>query len=287
MSDESRVLVFGRAGWLGSAVGALLDARRETVCAPPSNEVDVRDADAVARMITEVAPTAVLNLAAAQPGATADDLNRVNVDGARNVAGACARGGVRLVHISTDALHDGRSAPYADDAPANPLTEYGRSKALGEAAVLALHPPALCVRTSLLWDPRAMDRGTRAFAERIRAGAPCRLFTDEIRCPLHRDALAEALLDLIDHPVRGTLNVVGREAMSRSDFALALLRHFDVAGVERVELVRSADLERAGEARRPRDLRLVVATAEALLDRRLPGVTEMLRPPGGADSRPV
>jgi len=277
MVTDARVLVLGRGGWLGSPLWELLGARRAVAHGPRSAELDIRDAARVQEAIDAFEPTAVLNLAAARPSAGEDELQGVNVDGARIVAEACARSGTRLVHVSTDALLDGHNPPYADDAPASPLTPYGRSKAAGEAAVLGAHPRALCVRTSLIWDPEALDRGTKAFAMRLQAGGPCLLFTDEIRCPLPRAVLGGALMDLVDLQVSGTLNVAGREAMSRHDFGLALLKHFEVPRLDRIQRIRAEDLERKGGAPRPRDLRLLVDRAEELLGYGLPGVTELLR----------
>jgi len=274
------VLVLGGGGWAGAALVPLLRARGMHVAAPRSAELDVTDADAVHAAIGDLAPRAVMNLAAAQPGSDAATLDAVNRLGAANVAEAAAGAGVRLVHVASDVVFDGRSAPYSEGAPVCPITDYGRSKAAGEAAVLSAHPAAVSVRTSLLWDPAAQDRGTAGFARRLAAGEPCRLFTDEIRCPLDRAALAECLSRLLDVPARGPLHVAGTEPLSRHEFATLLLEHFGVPGRDQVEAARAADLEAAGAPPRPRDLRLDVRRAERLLDVRLPGVRELLS--GGA-----
>lgn len=62
----------------------------------------------------------------------------------RVLADACAARGVRLIHISTDCVFDGRGGPY-DEASTTTATDlYGRSKALGEPA------NALVIRTSII-----------------------------------------------------------------------------------------------------------------------------------------
>ena len=88
--------------------------------------------------------------------------------------------------------------------------------------------------------------------------------------------LAEALARLLDTDLSGTLNVAGREAVTRHTWGVRLLEHFDVPGREQVEAVRAADLEAAGAAPRPRDLTLDVSRAEARLALRLPGLGEVL-----------
>ena len=266
-----RVLVFGGSGWVGSVLGPRLAAEGHVVHAPRHADVDVADREAVREAVRHMRPDAVINLAAAQAGEADEDLRRVNANGAGIVAQAAAEVGARLLQVSSDMVLDGRNPPYADDAPACPLTPYGRSKAEGEDAVRAAHPAALLVRTSVLWDPRAIDRGTAAFLARLAGGHPCRLFADEIRCPLPRRTLAEALARLLPLDVAGTLNVAGKEACSREVFYRRLLEHFDVAGRERVESVRIADLEAAGAPPRPRDLTLDVRRASTLLALEMPG----------------
>ena len=85
-----------------------------------------------------------------------------------------------------------------------------------------------------------------------------------------------ALVDLIDVPRSGTLNVAGTEPLSRHDFASLLLRHFAVPGTERIEQASSAALQAAGAPPRALDVRLDVSRAEALLGWSLPGVRELL-----------
>jgi len=279
-----RVFVFGGGGWTGSALVPILAARGLEVVAPRSRELDVADEPAVLESLRGSRADGVVNLAAAQPGAAEDALEHANHCGAASVARAAAVLGLRLVHVSTDMVLGGDRAPYADDAPVDPLTDYARSKARGEAAVLEIQQSAVCVRTSLLWDPNRMGRGITGFARRLEAGEPCRLFADEVRCPLPRGVLAEALVRLLDADVRGTLNVAGREAVTRHAWGTRLLAHFDVPGRERVETVRAADLEAQGAPPRPRDLTLDVSRAEALLGMRLPGLGEVLDAHAGGET---
>src|SRR5262249_35706274 len=62
-----------------------------------------------------------------------------NVDGTLELARQLSGEGVVPVFFSTDLVFDGRVGHYADEAPANPLNEYGAQKAEGEQRL-----PELC-----------------------------------------------------------------------------------------------------------------------------------------------
>ncbi len=264
--------MFGGSGYLGRAVVPHL-GRNWTVEAPTHGEVELLSQADVERCVRDHQPQAIVNLAAATPGSP--DF-AVNEEGARFVAEAAQVRGVRLVHISTDMVLDGRTPPYADDAPARPLNSYGRSKAVGENIVLASGADAAIVRTSLIWDPHEIDRATRGFAERLTRGEAVGLFTDEVRCPVTRETLAAAIAALLETPWRGTLNVAGREAITRHDFSVLLLEHFRIEGREHVARAAAADLDLPTDEQRPSDLTLDVSRAEELLGVPMRGVRVVL-----------
>lgn len=95
---------------------------------------DIRKPDSVARAIQ--GSDGVVNLVGILKG----DFKAFQADGARHVAEAAAAAGVpALVHVS------------AIGADANSPSAYGRSKAAGEAAVLAAFPTATIVRPSIIF----------------------------------------------------------------------------------------------------------------------------------------
>jgi dTDP-4-dehydrorhamnose reductase len=85
--------------------------------------------------------------------ANEDEALLVNGLGPRLVAAACAASGARLIHMSTDYVFRGDgSRPYAEGDPTRPRTAYGRTKLVGEKAVLELLPQSgYVVRTAWLF----------------------------------------------------------------------------------------------------------------------------------------
>lgn len=146
-------LVTGAGGMLGTDLVDVLPAT--DVRAYTRAELDITDRDAVAAavagrdvVVNTAAWTDVDGAEAAEAEAT-----RVNGEGPRILADACAREDARLVHVSTDYVFSGESsAPYGEAEPLDPRSAYGRSKAAGEEAVRRRLPASsYIVRTAWLY----------------------------------------------------------------------------------------------------------------------------------------
>jgi dTDP-4-dehydrorhamnose reductase len=216
----------------------------------------VRDAAVVAAALDAARPDAVIHTAYVQDG---PDARSVNVNGSAVIAAAAQRRGLRLVHVSTDVVFSGTlGRPIREDAPVDPVTDYGRSKADAEAAVLDAHPDAVIVRTSLIYGGAEPSRH-----EQLASDPAMTFYEDEIRTPVAAPDLAAALLELAERPeITGPLHVAGSDAVSRLEFA-RLVAGPGVNGAPR-------------PAGRPGDLRLDCSRANHLLATRLRGVREVL-----------
>lgn len=279
-----RLLVTGAAGYLGRRVCARALGCRHSLVAihrglPPVGlagefaAADITDGDRLVRALHLSRPDAVIHTAALNPGqGSPQEMARVNHRGSRNVARAATEVGAHLVHVSTDMVHDGRSAPYGDDAEPAPINAYGESKAAAERAVIEAAPGAAIVRTSLIYGLHEMDRGTAEFAARLGDGEDLALFDDVQRQPVWVETLAEALIRLAETGHGGRVNVAGGQVLSREGYGRRLLEWWDVPGRERVTAGRAA----AVSASIPLDLRLDLDRARRILGIELPGVDEVL-----------
>jgi len=151
-------LVTGAGGMLGRDVVGELTRRGEKVTGLDRRTLDITSAEAIDRALAEHRPDLVVNCAAytAVDDAESDEQTaaRINTEGPRLLARACARHGARLVHVSTDYVFSGeaRTTPYPEDHPPAPRTVYGRSKLGGERAVLEELPgTSAVVRTAWLY----------------------------------------------------------------------------------------------------------------------------------------
>jgi len=295
---KQHMLVTGGSGYLGGWVVRLARANWRVsatfLTRPVDPDVngergvnwrwlDVRDAAAVDALMADVHPDVVVHTAASNPGEDAD-FAATNVDGTRHVARAARGIGARLIHISTDVIFDGEKGSYVEENLPQPITPYGRSKALAEEEVRASEAEAVIVRTSLIygWRPR-IDRHTSWVVEGLRAGNPPHLFTDELRCPMWVESLAAAVVELAGTTYTGVpsilqrrhsdgaLHVAGAQSLSRYQFGVRLARFH---GVDPGPIVPARSRE-SGLVR-PLDCTLDCSRARALLRTPLPGVDEVL-----------
>lgn len=201
-----------------------------------------------------------------------DLAQRVNVQLATNVAQACARCRLPLVHISTDHLFDGEGSLVNEDCPVAPVNVYGQTKAEAESRVLEAHPQALVIRTNFYgWGTSYRHSFSDVIIEALRSGKELTLFQDVFYTPILAETAARAVHDLVDLKATGIFHVVGDERISKYEFGRKLAQEFKLDA----SLVKSGYF--AGQTslvRRPHDMSLSNQKTCKLLGRKLGGVGE-------------
>jgi len=248
---------------------------RESLPSSAFVQLDATDAFAVARLVNEFAPFALVNCAAM---ARLDDCDadsararRTNSELPTALARLACERDFRLVHLSTDLVFGARAAPVGgnrEDDETGPTSLYGRTKLDGERGVLAVGGRAVVARLPLLCGD-SLGRGLGA-SDSLRAtvarGARPRLYTDEWRTPLDVEDAARALVELATLDHTGILHVAGPARMTRYDLGLRALR---AAGHARAEDLVDPALRDAAREIRPADASLDATRARALLTTRL------------------
>ena len=241
MPSAPRLLVIGGSGELGqclveAATGWEVHAthfRRPAGSGYATwHNLDILDHDAVLRLVTGVAPQAIIHVAFSDRSRSAGDTDSLfrqkMVAGALNMTTAAQTTSTRLIVMSTDLVFDGRKGDYVEEDVPNPIMPYGLAKAEMEAALIGLVLDLAIVRTSLILSLEPMGRHIRWIVEAVRRGERVDLFVDELRCPIWGDELAAALLELAQSGFRGLLHIGGPEVTNRYRLGQYLVEMFNL-----------------------------------------------------------
>lgn len=221
----TRYLVTGAGGMLGVELARALQGRDSTLLARA--DLDITDE---AEVDAAVAGHDVLINAAGftrvdDAESHEDEATLINGTAAGILAEAAARHGARIVQVSTDYVFDGTAtSPYPEDAPRNPVSAYGRSKAVGEELVERAHPGGhYIVRTAWLYGgggPNFAKTMLRLAADRDTIG----VVTDQVGQPTWTGDLAERIISLLDSDApAGIYHGTNSGEGSWFDFARAVL----------------------------------------------------------------
>ena len=192
------IAVTGAGGQVGRTMLSALRRRGILGLGFDRHELNIADQNAVIRKLRPGVFDCIINCAAYTAVDDAEDHSRdaiaVNAAAPKYLTDT----GIPIMHISTDYVFDGRARqPYEVDSQTAPLSVYGRSKQMGEAALLTSKACGCIIRTSRLYSPTA---GTRSFfqtmlqllSERQSLG----VVSDQFSAPTLAEDLADALVEL-------------------------------------------------------------------------------------------
>ena len=248
-----KILLFGGSGQLGFELKKRASDLDFTVVSPVTAEVDITDREQVSFLAQSVHPTLIINSAAYTAVDKAEeDKERafaVNRDGARNIAEACGKLGIRMIHLSTDYVFDGLSGkPVSETDPTNPLSVYGASKLAGERAVTeVLGDRGLILRTSALHGQKGVNF-VHTMVKLFQEKEVVKVVNDQWMSPTWAGWLAESVLDFARMDCGGVVHASCSGGISWFEFAsevLELVRpHFPEKKLARVEPTTASELNR-------------------------------------------
>lgn len=234
-------LITGASGFLGVNLG--LHVRRQSRVLGVSRSkplsgifdatatLDLLREDETTQVIRKLAPDVIVNVAAIASHAECERnpemAHRVNVDVPRTLALIASSIGARFIHISTDAVFEGGRGDYRETDLPGPFSVYGRSKLLGEQAVLHSYSQALVARTNFFgWSPSGSQSILEFFVNSLRAGDTVPGYTDFIVTSLYAQHLADLLVRLAATDATGIVHVASIDSLSKYDFACLIADNF-------------------------------------------------------------
>jgi len=203
-----------------------------------------------------------------------DEAYRQNVLASRHIAQLADQTGAYLIHISTDAVFDGRAGNYRETDEPNPISVYGKTKLQAEHEVLSIHPSSGIVRTNIYgWNKRDKFSLAEWMLNKLEKNDELPAFKDIIYSPILVNDLIVQLFALYDKKFSGTLHLAGGESCSKLEFANVLAEVFAL-DKSRIKATSIDDLNL--RAPRGKNISLDVSRAQELLNTSLPKVREGL-----------
>jgi dTDP-4-dehydrorhamnose reductase len=229
---------------------------------------DLTDFDATAALLASLKPDYVLHCAALTDvdrcEAERELATLLNVGVPEFLGEACARQGIRLVHVSTDAFFDGEAGRYfTEEDPPTPVNFYGRTKALAEERLLGQAAAHLIVRTNFYgWN----FQDKQSLAEWVLAAAgrsdPIGLYHDVRFTPLLANTLCRMLAGLMRAGATGIYHAASNRSISKADFGERVIHEF---GLSAASVRRVSVRDRQSAAPRATNMALSMAKTRAVL----------------------
>lgn len=145
-----------------------------------------------------------------------------NVYGTKVVVDCCKRHNSKIVFISTNAVFDGKNAPYSEDSAPSPINNYGRMKLEAEEIVRVSGLKHLVVRPILMYgwnDERERSNTVTWLIEKLKKREKVNMVNDVYENPLFNRSCAEIIWSLINSGKEGLYHVAGKDVVNRFEFA--------------------------------------------------------------------
>jgi dTDP-4-dehydrorhamnose reductase len=152
-----------------------------------------------------------------------EETKRVNVGGTEVVVDLCQTYNSRLIYISSNAVFDGRTPFYSENAPVNPINYYGQLKVDAENVVRKGDIPWAIVRPILMYGwpyPGERDNPVVWWVNSLKNGNPIKVVDNVLSKPLPAWSCADVVWALIQQNRTGVYHAAGRDHISLYRFAL-------------------------------------------------------------------
>lgn len=280
MKDQKAILITGGTGLLGKGMEEtmpagwrILSLHQRPYQVKDSRArhliLDIRDKRSVDRLFAKHRFDAVIHAAGI---ASVDYVEKhysesleSNIVGTLNVTSACRRAGAYLVYISTNAVFDGKKAPYKETDPTAPVNKYGRLKVECERLVRETLANFAVARPILMygWNHVVCRPNTVTWIyDKLMRGEAVDVVTDVRENPLYNKQCGRALWAMVRKQPGGIFHLAGRDTVDRFEFARKIAKVFGLDAAL-IRPVKSSFFP--GIAPRPRDTAFVTLRMERAL----------------------
>src|SRR5262249_10037439 len=137
-----------------------------------------------------------------------EEANRMNAESSGYLAQLALDIGAHFVHVSTDAVFDGKRMNYVETDQPAPLNVYGYSNQRWEQEVLGRNPSAVVARVNVYgWNAQNKLSLAEWILDQLTKGKSVPGFTDVFFTPILVNDLADVLFAALDRGLSGIYHI--------------------------------------------------------------------------------
>lgn len=224
------LLITGSNGQLGNEMRLALEGHDAEVFFTDVDTLDITKSWQLDEFVDKHRITHIVNCAAFTAVDKAEEERleaaKINIDAVGNIANAALRHGIRVIHISTDYVFDGRGyQPYFENMPALPNTVYGKTKFAGEQTLTTLCRDAIVIRTAWLYSSFG-NNFVKTMIKYGREKDEMSVVSDQIGTPTYAADLAHVIVEILFNKLwtPGIYHFTNEGVCSWYDFAKVIHR---------------------------------------------------------------
>ena len=284
-----KILITGAQGQVGKELSLVATEKGFTVFSAGRADLDITQFENVENYIDKIQPDIVINAAAHTAVDKAEDEQdlafSINRDGAKNIAQACSKQNIPLLHISTDYVFDGSKVePYTENDDVSPLGVYGTSKWQGEEAIRQNLSQHIILRVAWVFGAQ----GNNFVKTMLRLGQDrdeLNVVADQFGGPSPAKDIAKTLMTLVEQYQDnksldwGTYHYCGSEKTTWYDFAVEIFAQAFELGIlnKKIKVNPITTAEYPTPAKRPSNSMLNCSRLEATFGIEMPKWKDALK----------
>ena len=277
------LLITGSNGLLGQKLVNLLQRKNENqwiATARGSNRIsnlskehfatmDITNPDEIQKVFDLYKPDVLIHTAAMTQVDDCETHQQAcwlhNVKAVEYLIEACNKYHTFFIHLSTDFIFDGTSGPYTEEAEANPLSFYGKSKWEAEKLLQTSNIEWAIARTVLVYGiVEDMSRSNIILwvKKSLEEGKTIKVVDDQWRTPTLAEDLAMGVYLIAKHKAKGIFNISGKDMLTPYQMALATADFF---GLDKSLIQRADSSTFTQPAKRPPKTGFIIDKARKIL----------------------
>ena len=230
--DNSRVLIIGASGQLGTELQILLQSKNLQFLSPDSQQLDLTSKNSIRNYLSKWRPQIIFDCAAYTNVDAAEqdpgkNLNwQINDLGTLYLAQAAQNLNATLFYLSTDYVFDGlQPTPYQIEDQPNPQNEYGKAKLAGEQHIRQILNKYYIIRTSWLFGQYGHNF-VQTMLHLSKSQPEITVVNDQFGRPTWTRTLAEFMVYAWEHALQfGTYHLANAGSCSWYEFAQEILKN--------------------------------------------------------------